>query len=268
MFKSIKKYFYIHCLFFKNCLMSQMEYRFNFFSGILVDMLFLFDKVIYAIIVNALDISINGMKSDEVLLFIGSYSIILSIYCAFFLVNLNITLPNSIKNGDLDILITKPISTQFYVSTSYVEFATMIPDLIGGIIISVVACNRLQLDVTFFEIIGYIFFVFTSVMTIYSIYFFIQLISFYITETSALAGILNSLLDINNIPFRAYGKVFRYILTYVFPVLLFGNIAPLFLLGQLDNLTLIWSILVPIVFFMLGKTGWKNIIRKYTSASS
>lgn len=263
--KTLNKYIHIYFLFFRNCLLSQMEYRLNFFAGIVVDFFFLFDKVIYAFVVYNLNVSIYGLTPEQVVIFIGSYAIILSIYCAIFLVNINVTLPGNVKSGNLDIILTKPISTQFYLSTSYVEYATMIPDLFGGIFIVVLACVKMGMSVSFLTILGYIFFIIISVVIIYGLYFCIQLLTFYITDTSAIGGILNSLLDLNNMPMHVYNKVFRNIFLFVFPVLLFGNLAPLFFIGQLSLTLALWGIFVAVGLIVLSIVLWRHMVKKYTS---
>ncbi len=244
-----------------------MEYRVNFFAGLLVDVIFLFDKIIYAYIVYRLDISIYGLTPDQIALFIGSYAIVLSIYCAVFLVNINMTLPSNIKSGNLDVILTKPISAQFFLSTSYVEYATMVPDLVGGILIVVCACSKMSIEVSPFIIGGYVFFILVSVSIIYALYFSIQLIAFRITDTSAIGGILNTILDLNNMPIHVYGKKFQFMFIYLFPVLLFGNVAPLFLIKQLKLSLALWSIFIAIMLVIMSRYLWKYIVKQYTSVN-
>lgn len=265
--KILKKYIFIYFLFFRNCLLSQMEYRVNFFAGLLVDVIFLFDKIIYAYIVYQLNISIYGLTPEQIAIFIGSYAIVLSIYCAVFLVNINMTLPGNVKSGNLDVILTKPVSAQFYLSTSYVEYATMIPDLVGGILIVVFACSKMAIEINASIIVGYVFLIFVSVVLIYCLFFIIQLIAFRITDTSAIGGVLNTILDLNNMPMHVYSKKIQFMFVYIFPVLLFGNVAPLFLIRKLELSLALWSIFVAVVLIIMSRYLWKCMVKQYTSVN-
>ncbi len=266
--REIKKHLQIYLLFVKNCFITEMQYRFNFFMGIVLDGIFFFNKIIYAIIIYKTGVTINGLSPDAILLFVGTYSIIQGLYTTFFIVNFNYTLPCSIREGKLDIYMTKPISLQFLISTRYVEFSTMIPDLIGGIILVVIAWSRLGIVFNLVNVLGYGLILIVGLIIAYAIFFSIQLLSFYIINMNAISEISGELFILNNMPMKIYSKSIQFIGTFVLPIFLILNYAPMFLLEKLNLFNIAWLIFVVVILMFLSRYLWKIVIKNYTSASS
>jgi ABC-2 type transport system permease protein len=207
------------------------------------------------------------LSADDVLLFSGSFMFVNSLYVSLFLVNLIVTLPNGIRNGTLDLLMTKPISLQFYISTYFIEIPTIVAGILGGIVMIIAAVIRLGLHLNPLTLLGYVFFLFNSVFTMYLFMFLLHLFSFTAVRVGALHEIASSLSDMNRIPVSAYGKVFRNIFIYTIPILLFGNPAPMFLTGRLSVPLGLWSVFVTILLFILSRVLWKAALRRYSSAN-
>ena len=64
---------------------------------------------------------------------------------------------------------------------------------------------------------------------------------------------------------HVYNKVFPNIFLFVFPVLLFGNLAPLFFIGQLSLTLALWGIFVAVGLIVLSIVLWRHMVKKYTS---
>lgn len=264
----IKKHLSILFIFLKYSLQTEMQYRFNFFMGIILDVLFFFTKIIYALIVYKTDVIINGLNPDAILLFIGTYTIVQGLFTLLFLVNFNYTLPDSVREGTLDIYMTKPISLQFVVSTMHIEISTMVPDLIGGIILVIIACDRLDLDLTLHQILIYLFLIMVGLIIAYAFFFLIQLLSFFFINVRAISDVSGEIFSLNNLPMTVYNKIIRFVGIYILPIFLITNYAPMYLLRQLTIWQFLWFVFIAILLLILSRCAWTSVIKKYTSASS
>ena len=92
--------------------MAQMEYRFNFIGNLAMETGYLLVKLSYVVVVYRSGVKINGLSPDEILLFIGTFVTLTAVYAGLFMIN-NFGLRSKIKDGDLDLLLTKPVSLQF-----------------------------------------------------------------------------------------------------------------------------------------------------------
>lgn len=265
--KGLKKNIKIYLLFMKYNLLSQMEYRVNFLCGIVLDVVFFLSKMIYAIIIYNSGVNIKGLSPDNILLFVGTFSIMTSIYIGLFMVNLSIMLPMNIKTGNLDVYITKPLSLQFMVTTRYVEFPTILPDMIGGIIITCIAWHRCGINVSIITILQYLLFLFIGVCLTYSLFLLFHTLAFYFIETSALKQITNALWDMNKMTMKIYSKSIQVIGVFIFPIFIICNFGPLFVLNRLNSGLIVWAIIITPVLFIVSKKFFEHAVKRYTSAS-
>ncbi|WP_242861439.1 ABC transporter permease [Cellulosilyticum ruminicola] len=265
--REIKRYLKIYKLFIKNCLMAQMEYRINFITGVIVESGYLLAKALYAIVVYSTGVSIGGLSSDAILLFIGTYTMMTGIYMGLFYVNFQ-KIPEYVRDGSLDLYITKPISTQFMVTMRYFDFGMPIPSIIGGLTMIVIGWRRLNIGITPLHIIGFIGFMLTGILLTYSIFLLPQILSFWTVKTSGVNDISNALWDFNNMPKGIYSKRVQQFGTFVIPIFLISNCSPLVILDKLSIGESVWAISATILFFILSRFLFYKAMRNYSSASS
>jgi ABC-2 type transport system permease protein len=156
-FREIKKHLLIYLLFVKNSMMAQMEYRFNFIGNMAMESGYLLVKLSYVVVVYRSGVKVNGLSPDEILLFIGTFVTLTGVYAGMFMIN-NFGLRSKIKDGDLDLLLTKPVSVQFMATLRQADVTIFSVDFIAGGIMVAIAWGRLGIPVTFFTVGGYIAF--------------------------------------------------------------------------------------------------------------
>jgi ABC-2 type transport system permease protein len=265
--REIKKHLIIYGLFVKNSVMAQMEYRFNFIGNFSMEAGYLCVKLSYVVVVFRSGVKINGLSPDEILLFIGTFIALTGVYAGLFMIN-NFGLRTKIKDGDLDIYLTKPVSLQFMATLRQADLTIFSVDAIAGLIIIVIAWGRLGIPVTLGTVGGFIIFLFLSSVVTYSLFLMPQILSFWFMNTSAIAEISDMFWDFNSMPMDIYNRWIQQIGVFIVPIFLITNFPPLFLLHKLPPLYQIWVVLVPLALFMLARLLWKQGLKSYSSASS
>jgi ABC-2 type transport system permease protein len=265
--REIRKHLFIYYLFVKNSVMAQMEYRFNFIGNLSMEVGYLFVKLSYVVVVYRSGVKINGLSPDEILLFIGTFITMTAVYAGVFMLN-NFRLRLKIKDGDLDLYLTKPISLQFMATLRQADLTIFSVDAIAGSIIVIIAWIRLGLPVTFYTVGGYTFFLITSSLVSYSLFLLPQILSFWFMNTSAIAEITDSFWDFNNMPMDIYNQWIIQIGVFVLPIFVITNFPSMFLLNKMTPIYLGWSVILPIILFMAVRLLWKKGMMNYNSASS
>lgn len=189
------------------------------------------------------------------------------IYMGLFYVNFQ-KIPEYVRDGSLDLYITKPISTQFMVTMRYFDFGMPIPSIIGGLTMIVIGWRRLNIGITPLHIIGFIGFMLTGILLTYSIFLLPQILSFWTVKTSGVNDISNALWDFNNMPKGIYSKRVQQFGTFVIPIFLISNCSPLVILDKLSIGESVWAISATILFFILSRFLFYKAMRNYSSASS
>lgn len=264
--KTIRRYLSLLLTFAKNSLAGQLEYRINFLCGIFVETGFMLSKLTYVVLIYKTNISINGMSPDHMLIFIGTYAIMTGLYMSIYPNFCNIA--GYVKEGTLDMLITKPVSLLFLVSFRYIDFAMPIPNILGGIIMVWVGWARSGLAFSWGMLLIFVgYFVLGMILT-YSIYLLPRLVAFWTTSSNGIIQISDSLWDFNNMPMKIYHRVIQEIGCFLFPVFLITNMPGLILTDTIPVGFVIWSVIVPFLALGITLMTWRHAVKSYTSASS
>jgi ABC-2 type transport system permease protein len=263
----IKKHLTLYILFIKFSVMTQMEYRSNFFGNLSMETGYLFTKLAYVVVVYRSGTLISGLRPDEILLFSGTFVGMTGIYAGLFMLN-NFSLRGKIKDGDLDLLLTKPVSLQFMATLRQADLTIFSVDVIAGVIMVIIAWARLAIPVTLVNVGGYVGLLFISGLVSYSLFLLPQILTFWLMNTSAIAEITDSFWDFNSMPMDIYTRGIKAVGVFVIPIFVVTNFPPLFLLHKMPDGYLAWALLLPLALLWVVRGLWQRGLRSYSSASS
>jgi ABC-2 type transport system permease protein len=263
----IKKHAFIWYVFMKNSLIGQLEYRVNFFTGLSMEIGYLFVKLLYVIVVYRAGTSVNGMTPDEVLVFVGTYVIVTGFYVGLFALN-NFALSDHIRTGTLDFYIVKPVSLQFMATLRKSDFSIFLTDTLAGVIMVAIGWSRLKIPLDILNLLGFCGYILSGIIVGYSLFLFPMLFSFWFVKSGSLAGVVDSFWDFNNVPMGVYNKLIQRLGVFVIPIFVVTNFPAMFVMGKLDPLYAIWGIVAPAVCFCITRLLWTVAVKRYSSASS
>lgn len=263
----VKRHFIIYSKFVKNCIIKEMMYRANFCMMLAIETAFLLTKLLYVLVVYNTGANIKGFTPDDILLFSGTYILISGVHVSLFFFNFS-KIQEYIKEGSLDMFITKPVSLQFMVTLRNIDFGTAIPNIIAGIICIVIGWQRTGVPCTAQYILGYIGFIFTGIIMAYTVTLLPELLCFWTIKGNAVHEVSDALWGLNSMPMTIYKRWMQAIGTIIFPIFLIGNLSPMYVLDKVDNIGIIWGICSPIIFMIIVRFVWKLAIKNYASASS
>jgi ABC-2 type transport system permease protein len=263
----LRKHLIIYGLFLKNSLIAQMQYRFNFIGNLCMEAGYLLVKLSYVVVIYRSGVKINGLSPDEILLFIGTFITLTAVYAGLFMIN-NFRLRLKIKDGDLDLLLTKPVSLQFMATLRQADLTLFAVDAIAGVIVVAIAWARLGLPVSLFTVGGYAGFMLISALVSYSLFLLPQILSFWLMNTSALAEVTDSFWDFNNMPMEIYNRWIKQVGVFVLPIFVITNFPPMFVLNKMPIGYLAWSTILPLALLLVVRVVWRQGLASYNSASS
>lgn len=262
----MKKYLRLTGALMKLSLMSQLEYRVNFISGVMVEMGWMLVKLLYVAVVYRIGINIGAFTPDHIVIFIGIYVLMTGFYMLYYS---NFTgIGHMVQSGDLDMYLVKPVSLQFIITLRQWSFPMFLTNATAGCILIIAGWHRAGLPVSPARVAGFLFLLLCSNLLTYSLYLIPNLLSFWIVSTSGLESVTAALWDFNNMPCMIYGKWMQRIGTFILPVFVITNFPGLFLMGELRPAMFLWAVGAPVLFFILARILWKRAVRNYSSASS
>ncbi|SES64179.1 ABC transporter permease [[Clostridium] polysaccharolyticum] len=264
---NIKDYIRLYFHMVKYNIMAQMEYKVNFLLSVFTEVGFLLAKSLYIIVVFSIGLSINGATPDQILMFIGSYTIITGIMDSVYYPNIA-SIPSYVQNGELDIYLTKPVSCQFLCSFRKFDIGLGIPNVLAGVIMVVISWGRTGTDVSIINIVGYICFTLVGCIVTYPLLIIPTILAFRLIRVDALQNIIFALWDFNNMPMAIYHKNMQRIGVFLIPIFLITNFAPMFVFGILPKAYMLYSIVAIPLFVWISILLWNKAIKNYSSASS
>lgn len=264
---NIKDYIKLYIHMVKNNVIAQMGFRANFISAIVTEIAFLMSKALYIIVIYSVGFSINGVTPNQILMFIGSFTLITGIMDSVYYPNIA-SIPEYIRSGELDVYLTKPISTQFLASFRKFNIGLGIPNVLAGVTMIVVSWYLSNVPVTFLNILGFITFTIIGSIITYPFLFFPTIFAFWLVKTDALYDLTFSTWDFNNMPMTIYNKVLQRIGIFLIPIFLLTNMAPMYVFGMLPLMYRVYAFLAVPIFVGLVTLFWNKAIKSYTSASS
>lgn len=260
------RYLKIYRVFFMQSLIKMMAYRVNFLLVFVTNLAFFTVQLIFIYVVFSHVDSLAGWTKYEMFFYLGTFNIIDSLWVFGPYFNLN-GIPGQIRDGSLDYYITKPVNSQFLISLRNVDFGSLISVLAGIIMISF-ALIQGGMEFTISRAALYIIAIFHALLVMYSVYFILTCLSFWLIKADFVDNIHGILCYFSTRPIDIYKGVIRIILSYVLPyglVLTVASKAGIKSIGFLDYISFI---ILSWAFLAASITFWKYSLKRYSSASS
>lgn len=264
---TVKRYARLTALLFKLKVSRDMIYSLNFWIAFVVDLLlFFFQLLSFTVIFQYVD-TINGWNLAQTYIFIGTFTIVdgLGMGTWFFGV---LNLPGRIRTGELDMMIAKPVDTQFYTSLANFNPGSLFGAIAGAVIVS---SGMIMGDyvLTPVKLAGYVLLCFMMYLLMYSLGMITNAFAFHFIRINSLIQAEEAAVEF---AFRIPGTAFKGVSKLVFMVLVpYGLIATVptqFITELLKPSQWLWVTGITLFFFLLCRRLYKFGLKRYTSASS
>ena len=264
----MNRYLSIFRLTARNSLIREMNFKLNFLLWMVVELLWFAGQLAFIEVLYGQVNDIAGWTKWQVVALVGVHQIISQLFQAFFYINLA-NLPELVRTGRLDLMLTLPMDAQFAVSTRQVSFDCVVNSFVGVGIVTF-ALVKLGTMPSASQLALFALAVPFGVAVHYAVMFGLSCISFwFIRAQSFIHGYFN-LFHIGRYPEAVFRGVFRFIFTWLMPIILVSNVPAKILTRPLESPLASLGTLALATVIVLGATRaiWKLGLRNYGSASS
>ncbi len=252
---------------FYRSLIRDLSFKINFFIRFFIDSVFLIVYIAFFLVLFTKVNTIAGWKKYEVIMLIGIFHIINSIFLSVVFPNLA-RLPLLIKNGQLDSYLLKPIDSQFLVSINIIETGAL-SNIFLGLALVIKSIMVLQLTISFVKICIFVFSIIAGVLIIYCVFKIFLITSFWLDDASWCIPLYMSLSGFIDKPIDIYKGVIGRMMIYLIPLALVANV-PSKIMFNLDNNAkelFIITILILGLLFNITRYLWRKSLVRYEGAS-
>lgn len=247
-------------------LSHMMMFRLSFFGAFFVDgSLFAIQLLVFSAIYSQVD-SIGGWGRGEMIIFIGTFSLINALNMVIFFFGIN-DIPSKIINGSLDHYLTKPVSPLLRLTFESVDPGS-IPLVLASIGIILYGISVTRITVTTAMAIGYIIFVLLMTLLWYDVELILRSIPFFIISAQRITR-LEELLDLcMKVPGVLFKGGFKVLFYFILPYGVMATIPTQMITGTLSFKGLMYGIFIVIFFTAFSLWLWQFGLKHYKSASS
>jgi ABC-2 type transport system permease protein len=260
----MRKYLKLYSIFLRNSFVKEFSDPLNLFIAhlaVIAWMLSIF--IFYKVIFEHLN-DIAGWSWPECLILIGTFFTIDGLIYTLFYWNF-LKIKNFVKNNNLDIILVKPISSQFLMSTQEIQ-ASMYIQFIITIIFIVLGVTNLEITLGLIDIATYIFFLICATLIAYSIWFISICTVFWIPSVENIIYFFEEIFNFAVYPSQIYSGVLKIIFSLIIPLSLMVTIPSQIITKEVNSKSLQIVLITTIILFLLSKSLWKIGLRKYTTS--
>ena len=260
------RYLRLLTIFWKNTLVSELEYRLNFWSNIGLSLFWLIWAALSVRVYFLHAERIAGWNYDELLIVMGLFFAMNGYRQMVLEPNLS-RISEYVRLGTLDYVLTKPINSQFLVSLRHIGVYNW-GDPILGLGLVAYALWRLGHVPTVNQLLLFVVVSLAGMVLLYSFSLILQTTTFWLINVERMDALVQGLLETGRFPVNFYRGWIQAALTIIIPVAFMTTFPAEALLGRLEAWLAAAAIGLAAILFVLASALWYFALRYYTGASS
>jgi ABC-2 type transport system permease protein len=262
----VRRYLRLYRVFWRNCLARETEFRGNFWANLVTNAGWILFFVLFLKVIYRNTNAIAGWGEGEAFALMGTFGVVQSLFEIVVLNNVS-RLPELVRLGTLDFVLTKPVNAQFFVSTRYVRMDA-IGQLIGAVGIVLYGWARSGLAVHPAGALAYAGMLLCALAIYYGLYLILMTFSFWFIRLDNLAVLADMLFHVGRYPVQIFRGTARRVFTFVVPVAFMATFPTEALFGRLSPGYLLYAIALAAALLVASTLFWRFGLRYYGSASS
>ncbi|MBC8141479.1 MAG: ABC-2 family transporter protein [Armatimonadetes bacterium] len=261
------RYLRLYRVFARNNLVRELEFRANFWAKVFTNVGWLVSFVLFLKIIFNNTNAVGTWTEGQIFLLFGTFILVRSLMDILFTQNLS-KIPELVRMGTMDFVLTKPVPSLFYVSARYLSLDEL-GSLFGAVGVLGYSVWLLHLSPTMAQVGAWLVLVILGLVTLYSIQLLLMTLSFWLVRIDNLTALTDTVVFIARYPPDIFPALMRFFISFVIPLAFVAAIPASVLLGKRDALpALLASALIAAVFLLFANLFWQYATRSYTSASS
>jgi ABC-2 type transport system permease protein len=255
----------VYKAFVTSAIARELQFRANFFAKIFQNVIWVGFYTVLLLVVYSKTKLVAGWTQGDSFVLSGTV-VLLEVLSRAFFNGLN-EIPEQVRKGTLDFVVTRPIDSQFWVSTRRFYFDQLGPALAGVAMVLV----GLRLTGTHPSGLDWLLWgtQFLLAMAIfYSFQLMLMTISIWLIRVDNLFVLAETATQVARNPLQIYSGGVQQFLIYILPLGLLGTIPAQALLGRGNLLNLLTALVWAVVSLLGARAFWQYAARSYSSASS
>lgn len=263
--KTLKKYLGLYGALFRASLIADLEFRVNFVTRIVTDIFWYVAQITTFEVLYRHTNVIGHWTLPQTRVFLGMLFVVDAFYMILLQENLD-RFSEKVTKGQLDLLLAKPVNSQFMASFQKVSTA-LFGNLTIGTAWLVWSLTQLP-DFNWLRLLWLLVLIPTGFTVLYALRFMMSATSVIFTKAENLQFVWYQFYKLAMRPDSIYQPWLRFVLITAIPVGLVASLPARALLDPPDFGLFIWATLLGPILVWISRRYWNYALGKYSSASS
>ncbi|QDK39259.1 ABC transporter permease [Bdellovibrio sp. NC01] len=262
---NVQKYLRLYLAMFRASFIADLEYRANFLTRVMTDIFWYIAQITTFEVLFQHTPLIGGWNLPQMRVFLGVVFVVDALYMIILSENLD-QFSEKVRKGDLDLLLAKPVNSQFMISLQKASTPA-----IGNLIIAtswfIYSLSQLP-DFHWFRLLWMLILIPCGLVACYSVRFFMASTAVIFAKSENLQFIWYQIYRLGMRPDSIYVPWLKWLLLTAVPVGVIASVPSRALLEPPQFGLFAWIMVLTCILLFLSNKFWKFALRFYASASS
>lgn len=246
-------------------LAEELQYRGNFAASLLGTVFYLGLALITLAVFFRHTARLGGWDYWEVVVLLGVFNALAGIVETLLRPGIG-RLAEQVRNGDLDLVLARPVDAQAFVSFRRMNVWRLM-DVVLGLALSGYALVRLGHVPSPLEVAAFLAALGAAAVVVYALWVALMSLAFWFVAVENLSVLFDAVFEGARYPVSAYPGALRFLFVYLIPIAWTTTIPASAVTGRLGPEIALGAVGVAAVVFGLTRVLWRVAIRRYTGAS-
>jgi ABC-2 type transport system permease protein len=252
--------------FFLQAVVRETHYRMHFLTTLLVGLVQLGIGVVPILLLFGYTSEVQGWSRAEVISLAGMFQIVIGLMAAFVAPNLN-RMTTYLTEGELDGVLLRPVSSQFYLTLRWINVAEL-SNVASGVVVLVLGLVQSGAAPNLLQIAQALVLAACGLVLLTTVWSAMSFLAFWLQSVNSIGVIYLNLIEAGRYPLMFFPVAVRAFLTFAFPVAFASTFPVQALNGDLGWTPVAGGLALAAVAVMLVRMMWRRGLRTYSSASS
>lgn len=250
--------------FWRATLVEEMQYRANFVASLLGTVFWMAMALLTLELFFGHTDRLGGWEYWEVVVLLGVFNALNGVVESILRPGIG-RLAEDVRSGGLDLILVRPVDTQFYVTFRRLD-VWRLADIVLGFALAAYALVRLGIAPSAGQIGAFVVTFGAAVLVVYAIWLALMSTAFWFVAVENIAVLFDAVFEAARYPVSAYPGVLRFLFVYLLPMAWTTTIPASALTGRLRWQGALVAVAVAIVALALSRLWWRKALSRYTSA--
>lgn len=243
---------------------EELQYRSNFLANIASTLFWLAAALLTLGVFFRQTDRLGGWSFFEVVVLLGVFNALAGFIEAFLRPGIG-RLVEQVRNGQLDLVLVRPVEPQLYVSAANID-VWRIGEIFLGLGLAGWAATRLESPPGAVQVLMFLVTFVAAAAVIYSAWIALMSTAFWSVGVENIAVLFDSVWEAARYPVSAYPGALRFLFVYLVPIAWTTTVPASALTGRLTWEMAVTSVFIAAASLAGSRLLWRAALRRYTSA--